>query len=261
MRDTAGSINPAAVHGFDAAATIYERARPGYPSEAVDFLVEATRARERGPVVDLGAGTGKLTKELIARGLPCIAVEPVAAMCGALATTLPGVHVVQAPAEAIPLADGVAGTVVVAQAFHWFDVPKATAEIHRILQPHGRFALLWYVRDTTVDWAAKLEAIVAPHEGSVRIPRRHERARHLTPGPDLPFALIAEREFRHDHPMTPDALADRVSSVSYVASLPSEGRARVLQQVHDLVANHPDLQGAAEFFDPSIIEISILERS
>jgi SAM-dependent methyltransferase len=254
-------INPAAAHGFDAAATVYERARPGYPPEAVGFLVETTHAHESGLVIDVGAGTGKLTRELIARDLRCIAIEPVEAMCDALASAVPNAPVARATAEAIPFADGAAGTVVVAQAFHWFDVPKATAEIHRILRPGGHLAVLWNVRDTTVDWIAKLAAIVAPHEGAVRIPRRGERARHIIPGPDLPFTLIAERDFHHRQPMTPDGLIDRIASISYIAALPTEERARVTRKVQDLVENHPDLQGKKEFPDPYITEISILERS
>lgn len=283
-------IHPAAARGFGAAAAAYERARPGYPAEAVDYVVEAVRARDAGRrgtgardavawdasardgiewdthtrdagvVVDLGAGTGKLTTALAARGVRCVAVEPVGAMCAALAAALPGIPVVQAAAEAMPLAGGIAAAVTVAQAFHWFRAREAMAEIHRVLRPGGRLALLWNVRDITVDWAAALAAIVAPYEKDVRIPRRGEWAARTAPVAGRPFALVGEREFPHAHLMTPEGLVERVASVSYIASLPSEERAHVARRVRDLTERHPVLRGKPTFPDPYVTEISIFER-
>ncbi|MEA2232073.1 MAG: hypothetical protein QOD83_1889 [Solirubrobacteraceae bacterium] len=118
-------------------ALAYERSRPGYPAEAVDALVAALPGRD---VIDLAAGTGKLTRDLLARGLDVVAVEPRAEMRAAIE---PPARVIEGSAEAIPLPAGSADAVAIAQAFHWFAVPAALAEIHRVLRSDGVLALLW----------------------------------------------------------------------------------------------------------------------
>ena len=135
-------IHPAAAAGFGRSAEAYERGRPGYPDAAVDRLVAALPGRR---VVDLAAGTGKLTRALVARGCDVVAVEPVAEMRALIA---PPARAVEGVAEATGLPDASADAVTVAQAFHWFDGPRALAEIHRVLRPGGVLALIWNRRDT-----------------------------------------------------------------------------------------------------------------
>src|SRR5215211_7533331 len=136
------TIHPTA-RAFAQAAEVYERARPDYPREAFDGL-----ALERGMhIVDVGAGTGKFTRELVTRGARVTAVEPVREMRDVLARVLPDVEVLEGTAEAIPVGDGVADVVTVAQAFHWFDATRALPEIHRVLRRGGLVALVWNVRD------------------------------------------------------------------------------------------------------------------
>src|SRR5690349_12192634 len=142
------SVNPTAATGFERGADSYERARPSYPAELLDLLPSS------GTIVDVAAGTGKLTRLLSGS---VIAVEPVAAM-----RTIAAQHgpTVAGTAEQLPLRDGCADAVTVAQAFHWFDAPRALAEIARVLRPGGTLLLVWNDRDERVPWVSEYSAIV-----------------------------------------------------------------------------------------------------
>ena len=137
---------------FGAAAAEYERGRPPYPPEAIDWLLPPSPRR----VVDLGAGTGKLTRQLHERGLDVVAVEPSAGMREQLARLLPAVPLLDGTAEAIPLADASVDVVLVAQAWHWVDPRRALPEVARVLSPGGRLGLVWNIRDERVDWVKQL---------------------------------------------------------------------------------------------------------
>ncbi|HET9559925.1 MAG TPA: methyltransferase domain-containing protein, partial [Actinomycetota bacterium] len=139
----------------------YERGRPGYPAGAVEELVRVLGIGPGATVLDLAAGSGKLTRQLVPAGATLLAVEPSAAMRERLA----GVRVLAGTAEAIPVAGGSVDAVTVGQAFHWFDGPRAVAELHRVLQPGGRVGLLWNVRDESVPWMAAVTAILDRHAG------------------------------------------------------------------------------------------------
>jgi len=141
---------------FTDVADAYERGRPGYPETAVGWLV----GDEPCDVVDLGAGTGKLTRVLVALGHRVTAVEPLDEMRAQLQAAVPGVHVVSGSAEEIPLPDGSADVVTCAQSFHWFEHDVALPEIARVLRPGGRLALVWNVRDDRDPWTARLSAII-----------------------------------------------------------------------------------------------------
>ncbi len=136
---------------FGAAAAAYERGRPPYPAEAIDWLLPPGAAR----VLDVGAGTGKLTRQLAQRGLDVLAVEPLAGMRDQLARAVPGVPVYPGTAEDIPLPDGSVDAVLAAQAWHWVDPVRAVPEVARVLVPGGQLGLAWNVRDERVDWVAQ----------------------------------------------------------------------------------------------------------
>ena len=111
-------------------------------------------------VVDLAAGTGKLTRLLAPAGADLLAVEPVAGMAHLLHEALPVVPLTSSTAEAMPFASGSLDAVTVAQAFHWFDADRAFAELHRVLRPRGRLGLVWNARDRSVDWVDQVWSIM-----------------------------------------------------------------------------------------------------
>ena len=144
-------IDEVAARGFEAGAAAYEAARPGYPDEAVDVLRDEVGIGPGTNVLDLAAGTGKLTRRLLELGSSVTAVEPVAAMRSQLQTVLPEVEVVEGTAEEIPAADASLDVVTVAQAFHWFRFDEALAEIRRVLRPGGGLAIVFNQRDADDD--------------------------------------------------------------------------------------------------------------
>jgi SAM-dependent methyltransferase len=234
-------VHQSARRGFDTVATVaaYERGRPGYPPEAVAELVEVLGIRPGAAVLDLAAGSGKLTRQLLPTGAALVAVEPLAAMRAQLARV--GVAAVGGIAEAIPLRDGSLDAVTVAQAFHWFDGPRAMAELHRVLRAGGRLGLIWNVRDESVPWVAAITAILDRHAGDTPRYRdgRWRAAVDAAPG----FSLLAERHFRQRHELDRAALLDRFASTSFVAALPEATRARLLAEIDEVVAAEPSLAG------------------
>ncbi len=154
-------VHEVAERGFGRAAGEYERGRPGYPPGAVDFLVRELGLAPGRTVLDVGAGTGKLTRLLQPSGARVLALEPVAGMREQLVAAVPGVELVGGTAEAIELSDAAVDAVTSATAFHWFDTEPALREFHRVLAPGGRLALLWNARDESVDWVADIAALVS----------------------------------------------------------------------------------------------------
>jgi len=142
-------VNPVAAGGFSSAAGHYARSRPTYAARAVGLLKESIPP---GPVLDVAAGTGILTGQLLRAGRALVAVEPLPEMLAQLRRSLPAVPGLQATAEALPFADGSFAGVTAAQAFHWFDAPAALAEAARVLEPGGVLAMVWNVRDESVPW-------------------------------------------------------------------------------------------------------------
>ncbi|GLY95200.1 class I SAM-dependent methyltransferase [Actinoplanes sp. NBRC 103695] len=233
MDDRAAHAN-----SFGPAARTYERGRPGYPAEALDWLLPAGRPR----VLDLGAGTGKLTRSLLDRDLNVTAVEPSPGMLEELRRVLPSVPSHQGSAERIPLPDASVDVVLVAQAWHWVDVAAATPEIARVLSPGGRLGILWNIRDETTEWVRRLGTVI----GSA------EEGRDPTVGP--PFGPVETASFPWTDRVSPEALLDLVASRSRVILLPPDERAALLAQVRQLVATHPALVGRTGFDLPYVTD-------
>lgn len=219
---------------FGQAASAYERGRPGYPEDALDWLLPA-HARD---VVDLGAGTGKLTRLLAGRGLRVVAVEPSDGMRAELERALPGVMALAGAAERMPLPDHSADVVLVAQAWHWVDPAVAVPEVLRVLRPGGRLGLVWNFRDERADWVATLGR-------SMRSLADDPTVVQLELG--AAFGPVEQRTVPWQHRLTPGGLRDLVASRSYVITAPPAERSRVLGEVDELLADHPDLAGRAEF--------------
>ena len=218
-------IHEAAAIGFARSAEAYEQGRPGYPPAALDALGLSPDLA----VLDLAAGTGKLTRELVASGATVLAVEPVAEMRAALPAAI---EALAGTAEAIPLADASVDLVTVAQAFHWFGGDAALREIHRVLRPRGRLALLWNRRVEDVDINIALEALFAPYrQGTPSHDGDAWRGAFERTGR---FGPLEEHVFASEQVLDADGLAARVCSVSFIARLPESERVRVLVRAREL---------------------------
>jgi SAM-dependent methyltransferase len=237
-------LHDAAAQGFPGAAASYEAGRPTYPSKAVARLARELRLGTGKTVLDLAAGTGKLTALLVGSGAAVVAVEPVAEMRAVLEQALPGVPALPGTAEAIPLATGSVDAVTAGQAFHWFRVAEALAEIHRVLRPSGGLGLLWNVRDTSVPWVARLSEIMEPHRGGAPTHRSGAWREALDQTPL--FGRLGHAGTRHVHRLSPEGVVARVASVSFVAALPEDERGRVLAEVRELLATNPQTRGREE---------------
>ncbi len=223
------------------------RGRPDYPAEALNWLRTAIGLQSGKTVIDLGAGTGKFTKHLLATGAKVLAVDPVAPMLDQLLQRVPGVEALVGDAEHIPLPDRSADALVCAQSFHWFARASAIEEIRRVLKPGGVFGLIWNVRDESVDWVARLGRLIELYEGDA--PRVTDGTwRSLFPAPG--FGPLHESRFPHTHVGSPEhVIIDRVASISFIAALPADERERCLARVRELIRTTPALveQGEVRF--------------
>ena len=226
------SIHEAAWRGFGAAAEKYERARPDYPDQAIDRLIQEIEITREAKLLDLAAGTGKLTRQLIPTGARIVAVEPVEAMRAQLPQALGHLQVVAAVAEALPFHPESFDGVLIAQAFHWFDGPRALAEVSRVLKPQGRLALLWNIRDESVEWVRRLTEIFDRYERGVPREKTGEW-RQAFAVTDF-FGTLHQLRFQNEQRFDPDGLVDRVASTSFVASLEAAEREEVLGRVRAL---------------------------
>ncbi|MFY1599561.1 class I SAM-dependent methyltransferase [Micromonospora sp. WMMD737] len=221
---------------FGAEAAAYERGRPSYPPEAIDWLLPDDGPGRGAPldVLDLGAGTGKLTTRLVERGLTVVAVDPIPEMLELLSGALPDTPALLGTAEDIPLPDDSVDAVLVAQAWHWFDPDRALREVARVLRPGGRLGLVWNNRDERLGWVKDLGRIIGhevdPFSQTVDLP--------------APFAEIARHQVEWTSYLTPQALIDLVASRSYCITSPENVRARTLDEVRGLLASHPALSSS-----------------
>jgi ubiquinone/menaquinone biosynthesis C-methylase UbiE len=246
------SVHETARRGFASAAEIYETSRPTYPDEAIQWLAGELALRPGRTVVDLAAGTGKLTRLLTLTGATVIAVEPVDEMRETLAHTTPAADARPGTAERTGFPDASADAVTVAQAFHWFDGPAALAEIHRVLKPAGRLALVWNVRDLNDPVQHDIDELFAPYRGNTPS-HRSSRWRTALEETSL-FRAATRREFPNVQTIDAETLVRRVASTSFIADLPDPERERVLARTRDIGANLPD-----RFPFPYTTEIEIFE--
>jgi SAM-dependent methyltransferase len=215
---------------FDLAAEEYERTRPSYPPELLELVPVAPGAE----VLDLGAGTGKLTRVLVRRHARVVAVEPLDGMRAILERVVPEAEALPGSAEAIPLPDASVDAVFAAQAFHWFDHAVALPEISRVLRPSGILALVWNGPDESrpsplpAAFLAYLEELRASAEFHGQPPW----AELIALGP---FGETHEAKVAHDHVLDRGGLLDNARSVSWIASRPDEEREAVLARLGSLL--------------------------
>jgi SAM-dependent methyltransferase len=228
---------------------VYDRARPGYPSAAVEWAVGA----KHQTVLDLAAGTGKLTQRLVDLGHSVVALEPLEQMIRRLTTALPSVSAVMGVAERLPLAGSSLDAALVAQALHWLDAELTFAELGRVLRPGGPLAMLWNVRDEGVPWVAELTPII----GSEKVETDWREAIEASPL----FGPVERRDFRHEQSLDLATLLDLVASRSYVITLTDTKRAEVFEAVRRLWSEHPDLAARERAPLPYVTEVYRVHRN
>jgi SAM-dependent methyltransferase len=225
---------------FGRVADAYDRGRPPYPPEALTWLATELGVTSAATVLDLAAGTGKLTAALVPIAGHVIAVEPVAQMRRVLAAGRPEVEVVAGRAEEIPLADASVDAVFVAAAFHWFDADEALAEIRRVLRPGGGLGLLWNRQEWEGEpWYPEFAALLDRAREEQDAPNRYiagewRAALERSTG----YGPVRKREFRHVHQVTRDGFLARVASWSVFAVLPDEEREGLLGTVRSMLDAH-----------------------
>jgi ubiquinone/menaquinone biosynthesis C-methylase UbiE len=206
-------------HSFGGVAEAYERGRPTYPAEAARWLL----GDQPLTVLELGAGTGKLTRVLVELGHDVHATDPDTDMLAVLETRLPAVRTAVASAEEIPLPDQSVDAVIAAQAFHWFDLDRALPEIARVLRPEGVICLLWNQRDEKIPWVRRLGALIGTQE-QLRDPAEALIFSEL-------FGFVEDHQFSHWQTIDRKTIQDLVLSRSNVAVLDEEGRRAKLAEV------------------------------
>jgi SAM-dependent methyltransferase len=230
---------------FGGVAEVYDRTRPDYPAAALEWLLGGQRRR----VLDLGAGTGKLTRMLVAAGHEVVAVDPSAEMLASLRAAVPGAATLTGTAEDIPLGDGDVDAIVVGQAYHWFDTERAHPEMARVLRPGGIVGLLWNLRDESRPWVAALSELLVSEDSTGYV----EDIGLPDLGPD--FNAAERATFGHVQRLDTGGLVGLMRSRSHVALLPEAAREALLARVAELTRTHPDLAGRAEFELPYVTEV------
>ncbi len=206
-------------HSFGGVADAYERGRPTYPVEAVQWML----GEQPLTVLELGAGTGKLTRVVNQLGHDVHATDPDPAMLEVLEREVPGVRTAEASAEEIPLADASVDAVIAAQAFHWFDLDRALPEIARVLRPGGRVCLVWNYRNEKIPWVRRLGTLIGTQEN------QQDPAQALIFSER--FGFVEDREFTHWQTVDRKSILDLVLSRSNVAVLDERGRDAKLAEV------------------------------
>lgn len=223
-------IHDSASKGYGKQAETYRSIRPSYHPALVRRFTERYCA---GTVVELAAGTGIFTAQLVADGIDPIAVEPLSAMRRLFKRDLPAVRIESGSAEQIPLLTESAMTIVSAQAFHWFDHPAALDEIHRVLRPGGTLVTVWNVRDEDVDWVSQWTDVVDQYSGDT--PRYRTLKWRKAIDADERFAEIDEWSVFNPKHTTAEGVVQRAMSTSFIAALSHEEQDVIRQQILEIV--------------------------
>jgi ubiquinone/menaquinone biosynthesis C-methylase UbiE len=214
---------------FEQVAELYERVRPSYPEEAVDWLAEQLRLGASSTVLDLGAGTGKLTAAFVPRVARVIAVEPGPEMLAQLRRAVPQADAVLGPAEAIPLPDASVDAVVCGQSFHWFRTDEARQEIQRVLRPGHGLGMIWNLRDPGDPLQQEITGLLDPF-----VPNGRATEEGVEAFVRRTFAELTSGVFAFAEPLDPETVAARIASISFVAAAPARKERELLDAVRAL---------------------------
>ncbi len=224
-------VHEAATSGYSRDTDRYHRGRPMYHPALVQRVAERYG---QGTVVELGAGTGIFTRQLVDLGVPVIAVEPVVGMRTMLHEAVPEADVRVGAAENIPMDDHTADAVIASQSFHWFDAEPALDEIYRVLRLGGHLVTVWNVRDESVDWVSEVTQIVDRHAGGV--PRYRDMTWRRAINADDRFGAVDEWRIDNPQPTDIEGIVDRMLSTSFIAALSRERQDAVAAEIRSVVS-------------------------
>ena len=220
---------------FGSVAEDYDRYRPAPPPQALDWVIPpGARA-----VLDLAAGTGLVTRELIGRAPTVYAVEPDERMRSVLAARCPQAQVLAGRGEDIPLPGASVDAVTISAAWHWLDPERAVPEITRVLRPGGRLGVLWVSRDDRVPWVAEFQAYAREAREADRPPGQGPRRRQVEFPPGTPLSEVEQRSFDYSVPMTKDELAGLLGTYSGIITLEPEKREEFGRRVRSFLDRQP----------------------
>jgi len=228
----------ALVAGFADAAAVYDRGRPEYPPAVAARIAAELGAGPGARVVDVGAGTGKLTRPLLATGLDVVGIEPLERMRAALAAAVGPDRALDGRAEALPLADASVDGAVAADAFHWFDGERTAAELHRVVRPGGGVVLAWTVNDDHVPWGDEITALLRPlwerssHPGIIEGRRGEALEGHGG------FAPLRRVETWFEDDIDREQTLAWFHSFSVVGALPEAERAGLMRRFAEILDRH-----------------------
>jgi SAM-dependent methyltransferase len=217
---------------FDTAAAEYERHRPEYPEGALRWPAEQLGLGPGARVLDVGAGTGKLTRGLVALGFDVVAVEPGAPMLHQLRTAVPEAETLEAPAELIPLPDESVDAAFAGQAYHWFDRARAVPELHRVIGAGGGLALLW-------NWWDERDPLQRELGPVVGFGGHRPFAEDDLP-PEPWFREVARTVVDSAEASSPDAVVAHLSTTSMYLTMEADERERRLAEVHEIASRYGD---------------------
>jgi SAM-dependent methyltransferase len=224
---------------FGSVATDYDRYRPSPPPQMLHWLIPPGAQA----ILDLAAGTGAVTRELVGRARRIIAVEPDERMRAVLAARCPGAEVLAGRGEDIPLPDASVDAVVISSAWHWLDPDLAVPEITRVLRLGGVLGVLWISRDTQVPWVAEFNRLARESREADRrpdhVPGGHRRRREVTFPAGTPMSGVEEHTVEYSLPMTKDDLAGLLGTYSAVITLDAERRADFSRRVRGFLDSQP----------------------